>query len=182
MPIIRPVLTYADLAQMPDDGKRYELLEGVLAVSPAPKTKHQRCVWRLIAFFQHVEEAGYGRGYTAPVDVILDIHTVVQPDVLFIRTDRLSIVTENNVQGVPDLVVEVLSSSTRDRDLTAKAHVYAQFSVGEYWIVDPDDETLTVYRLTDAGYVTENPLTGSVPWTSPLFPDIPVTVSDLFRP
>ena len=182
MPIIRPAMTYADLAHMPDDGKRYELLEGVLTVSPAPKTKHQRCVWRLVAFFQQVEQAGYGYGYTAPVDVILNTHNVVQPDVLFIRTDRLSIVTENNVQGAPDLVVEVLSPATRDRDLTAKTHLYAQFGITEYWIVDPDAETLAVYQLTDTGYAGGDPLTGSATWTSPLFSTVPVSISKLFHP
>ena len=181
MPMIRLAMTYADLAHMPDDGKRYELLEGVLTVSPSPNRKHQWVVWNLVTFFTRVKVARYGEAYVAPFDVILDMHNVVQPDVLFIRTDRLSIVTENNVQGAPDLVVEVLSPTTRDRDLTAKAHMYAQFGITEYWIVDPDDGTLRVYQLTDTGYVMEEPLTDSATWISPLFPTLPVSVSELFR-
>ena len=181
MPIIRPAMTYADLAHMPDDGKRYELLEGVLTVSPSPNRKHQWVVWNLVIFFTQVKAARYGEAYVAPFDVILDTHNVVQPDVLFIRTDRLSIVTENNVQGAPDLVVEVLSPATRDRDLTAKAHLYAQFGITEYWIVDPDAETLAVYQLTDTGYAGGDPLTGSATWTSPLFSTVPVSISKLFH-
>ena len=180
MKTIRPVLTYADLSQFPEDGKRYEILEGVLAVSPSPSRKHQLIVWNLVNYFTRVKTALYGQAYVAPFDVVLDSYNVVQPDIFFIRTDRLAIVTETHVQGAPDLIVEVLSPTTRGRDLGAKAHLYAQFAVSEYWVIDPDSETLTVYSLTDTGYCIEEPLSKPAVVTCSLFPTIPLILADLF--
>ncbi|MCL4521988.1 MAG: Uma2 family endonuclease [Firmicutes bacterium] len=181
MDVIRPIFTYTDLTQLPEDGKRYEILEGDLAVSPSPNQKHQRCVWRIVSFFQLMEQAGYGQGYAAPFDVVFDEHNVTEPDVLFIRTERLSIVTEANVQGAPDLVVEVLSPSTRARDLGVKVHLYARFHVQEYWVADPDAETLTVYRLGADGYQQVGPLHDFNPVQSSLFPKSTLVVAELFR-
>ena len=117
MAVIDPRYGYEDLLAMPDDGNRHELVEGDLLVSPVPNRRHQRIVWNLVRLFGRLEERGLGQGYVAPFDVVLDWHTVFEPDVLFIRTERLGIVTERNVSGAPDLVVEVLSESTRDVDL-----------------------------------------------------------------
>ena len=181
MDIIRPIFSAKDLAQMPDDGKRYEVLEGDLAVSPSPNRKHQRCVLQLTRFFEKVEDAEYGQVFPAPFDVILDHHNVVEPDLLFICQDRLHIVTDANIQGPPDVVVEVLSPSTRDRDPGVKVHLYARFGVREYWIVDPDNQTLTMYRLTADGYQLWGPYFPHETVTSPLFPDYPLSVTALFR-
>lgn len=181
MDVIRPIFSADDLAQLPDDGKRYEVLEGDLAVSPSPNRKHQRCVLQLTRFFETIEDAGYGQVFPAPFDVILDRHTVVEPDVLFIRQERLDIVTDANVQGAPDLVAEVLSPSTQDRDKGVKVHLYARFGVREYWIADPDVQALTVYRLVDAGYQHSGPYHANDTVVSPLFPDHPLTVKALFR-
>lgn len=182
MDVIRPIFTADDLAQLPEDGRRYEIVGGDLAVSPSPSQKHQRCVWQLAAFFHRVEHAGGGRGYVAPFDVMLDEYNVVEPDLLFIRADRLALVTEANVQGPPDLIVEVLSPSTRARDLGVKAHLYARFGVSEYWVVDPDAETLAAYSLTPFGYDPRGPFRSGETVVSPLFPDTPLMVSDVFRP
>lgn len=181
MDVIRPVFTYTDLTQLPEDGKRYELLEGDLAVSPSPNQKHQRCVWRVVSLFQRMERAGYGQGYAAPFDVVFDEYNVTEPDVLFIRTERLTIVTDANVQGAPDLVVEVLSPSTRARDLGVKVHLYARFQVPEYWVVDPDEATMTIYRLTKGGYQVEGPFHGAEQVHTPLFPATFLTVAHLFQ-
>ncbi len=181
MDVIRPVLTVTDLAQLPDDGKRYEILEGDLAVSPSPSRKHQLVVWNLVNFFTQVQHAGWGRGYAAPFDVVFDEYTVTEPDVLFIRQERLSIVTDANVQGAPDLVIEVLSPSTRARDLGVKTHLYAQFHVSEYWVIDPDEATLTIYRLTDEGYQITGPFHGTDQVSTPLFPTVFLPVAQLFR-
>ena len=181
MDVIRPILTVDDFTQLPDDGKRYEILEGDLAVSPSPHRKHQRCVLQLTRLLQQYEEAGYGQVFPAPFDVILDHYNVVEPDLLFIRQNRLGIVTDANVQGAPDLVVEVLSPSTRERDLGVKAHLYARFQVPEYWVVDPEEETVTVYRLTEDGYHIVGSFRSGDMVDSPLFPDIPLVVADVFR-
>ena len=146
MAVIDPRYGYEDLLAMPDDGNRHELVEGDLLVSPVPNRRHQRIVWNLVRLFGRLEERGLGQGYVAPFDVVLDWHTVFEPDVLFIRTERLDIVTERNVSGAPDLVVEVLSESTRDADLGPKLRAYGRHGVGEYWVTDPDANTVQVFR------------------------------------
>jgi Uma2 family endonuclease len=151
--VVDPRYVYEDLLTMPDDGRRYELLEGDLLVSPSPKPRHQRIVSNLDRMLGHLEESGLGQGYVAPVDVVLDRHTAFVPDVFFIRTDRLGIVTDRNVSGAPDLVVEVLSDSTRDVDLGRKLRAYGKHGVGEYWVVDPDANTLQVFRRDAEGLV-----------------------------
>ena len=181
MDIIRPTFTATDLAQLPDDGKRYEILEGDLAVSPSPNRKHQNVIRYLSAFFIRVESHGYGRWYPAPFDVVFDTHNVTEPDLLFVRTERLHIITEANVQGSPDLVVEVLSPSTRERDLGVKVHLYARFGVPEYWIVDPEVETLIIYHLTSDGYEVAGPFHCGETIHSNLFPNVSLDVADLFR-
>lgn len=182
MDVIRPIFTADDLAQLPEDGKRYEILGGDLAVSPSPNRKHQNVIRRLSAFFIAVESQGYGRWYPAPFDVVLDDYNVVEPDLLFVRTEHRERVTEAHVQGPPDLIVEVLSPSTRERDLGVKAHLYARFGVNEYWVVDPDAKTLTAYQLTSAGYEPHGPLRCGETFVSPLFPDTALSIADVLRP
>lgn len=180
MIVIKPAFAYEHLAQLPDDGKRYEILEGELTVSPSPMRKHQRVIWNLAIFLHQAEVAGYGKGYVAPFDVVFSPHNVTQPDVLFIRQDRLGIVTERNVQGAPDLIVEVLSASTRDRDLGVKLRLYARYQVSSYWVVDPEAQTVQPYRLATEGYV-EEPVLGVGQFLScPLFPGITIDVATLF--
>lgn len=181
MDVIRPIFSAEDLAQLPDDGKRYEVVEGDLAVSPSPKPRHQRIVLNCAEFLRTLEHQGYGAVYTAPLDVILDHYNVVEPDVIFVSQEHLDIVTDANVQGAPDLVVEVLSPSTRERDLGVKGHLYARFGVPEYWVIDPDEDTLTVYRLTEDGFHRHGPYHAGDHWVSPLFPDHPLAVAALFR-
>lgn len=180
MVTIAPLLTYDDLAQLPDDGKRYELLEGELVVSPAPMRRHQRAVMELVLFLARARDAGYGDVYIAPFDVAFDPHNVTEPDLLFVRRERLDIITDTKVQGAPDLVVEVLSPSTADRDLRAKRQVYAKFRVPYYWIVDPEARTVQVLTLEPAGYRPEPLLSGSAVLGCPLFPDVTVPVASLF--
>ncbi len=100
---------------------------------------------------------------------------------LFIRQDRLDIVTDTNVQGAPDLVVEVLSPSTQNRDLNVKARLYARFGIPEFWIIDPDAETLTVYRLTAEGYQVIGTFQTEDSVVNPLFPDLPLSIAEIFR-
>lgn len=176
------VFTVDDLAYVPDDGKCYEIVEGELVVSPSPNRKHQRMVLNCAEFLRKVERARYGQVYVAPFDVVLDDYNVTEPDVLFVREDRLSIIAEANVQGAPDLVVEVLSSNTRGRDLGLKARLYARYGVNEYWVVDPDTETLTVWHLTANGYREVGTFRAGDTYQSPLCPTIPLEVSDCFIP
>ena len=142
------VLTYEDYLRLPNDDRRYEILEGELFVSPAPNTKHQIVSMNLAAILhEYARKHKWGRVMIAPTDVILSQTHVVQPDLLFISSPRRKILTEKNVQGAPDLIVEILSEFTEDQDRTLKMQIYARHSVKEYWLIDPDRETLEVYEL-----------------------------------
>lgn len=178
--LIGPEISRHELGQVPEDGKSYELVKGALLVSPSPKPKHQLVVLNCAEFLRKFKHQGYGEVYTAPLDVVLDDHNVVEPDVLFIRTERLHIVTDDNVVGAPDLVVEVVSPRTAARDRGIKAHLYAQFGVGEYWILDPESETLVSYQLKDGVYFEYGPYLKNDTYNSPLFPTIPVDVACFF--
>jgi len=152
-PIIReqPV-TYDDYAAMPDDGNRYEIINGVLEMmSPGSMTIHQTVSRELLFILLQSCRSEY-EIYYAPFDVILSRTTVLQPDIIMIHRSRLEIVKKHGVEGAPDLVVEILSPSTRKRDKVVKAAAYAKHQVSEYWLVDPEARTLEQYRLDGEHY------------------------------
>ena len=141
--------TYEDYCATPDD-ERYELLNGNLMMVPAPNRKHQKVLGRLyLKLVNFVEEHGLGEVYVAPFDVVLSDTDVVQPDVLFISRAREHTVTDENVRGAPDLVIEILSPSTAERDLGYKHELYSRHGALEYWIVDPMAETIAVHQQGD---------------------------------
>ena len=136
-------LTYEDYADAPDD-ERYELIDGELIMVPSPGEVHQSISFNLSIALGPVAQSGLGRFYAAPFDVVLSPHDVVQPDLLFVAAERADIITAANVQGAPDLVVEILSPSTAQRDWNQKRELYARHGVREIWIVDP--EPMTVWQ------------------------------------
>ncbi len=147
--------TYQDYRNAPDD-KRYELLDGDLVVTPAPGEAHQRASRNLtILLGQSVKLSGVGHVYAAPFDVVLSDTDVVQPDLLFVTNERAHIITDENVQGAPDLVVEILSPSTAERDQTFKRSLYAKHGVKEFWLVDTDAKTVTVLLRYPQGFAVE---------------------------
>jgi Uma2 family endonuclease len=140
-------LTYEDYLLFPDDGKRHEIIEGDHYVTPAPKTIHQRASFNLaLALGAFVKRHSLGLVLTAPCDVLLSDENVVQPDLLFVSTARASIVTEDNIRGAPDLVVEIISETTRKKDEVTKRKLYERFGVQEYWLLDPELETVKIFR------------------------------------
>ena len=172
--------TYEDLLYTPDDGKRYEVLEGDLIVSPSPKVKHQWIVKRLQRLLERGEDAGIGELFSSPLDVVLSARDVVEPDLLFVTKSRLGILTEDNVQGAPDLVVEVISEGSRKRDAITKRHIYERYGVRFYWLVDPEEETVRVFELQDGAYGEPTTLRAAQQLTCPLFPGITQDVGKLF--
>lgn len=180
--MVKTLLTYQDLVATPDDGRRYELVEGELQVSPAPSLHHQRILRQLTELFMRARAAGYGTYYFAPVDVIFDAaeRNTAQPDAFFIRQERRQIATTTVVRGAPDLIVEVLSPSTRAYDLRAKRQLYARFQVPYYWAVDPETRTVQCFTLAGAEYAAPQILTGDARLGCPLFPEITTPVATLF--
>ena len=141
--------TVDDYITAPPD-KRYQLLDGEMVVAPAPTDRHQAIVVRLlVALYQFVDPNGLGQVRVSPYDVFLSSHDVVQPDILFVSQARSNIITQANVQGAPDLVVEVLSATTAQYDRGYKQTLYGRSGVQEYWLVDPDSQTVEV--LTSDG-------------------------------
>jgi Uma2 family endonuclease len=147
------ILGYADYAALPDDGRRYEIHDGELSMTPAPGSGHQGVSIALAsALYTHVTERGLGRVFTAPIDVILSDTTIVQPDLVFIAIDRASIISARGIEGAPTLVVEILSPSTARIDRSRKLQIYARHGVPYYWIVDSDARSIDVYRATAGIY------------------------------
>ncbi len=139
--------TYQDYLQLPNDGKRYEIINGELIMAPSPLTKHQQISGELfLKLGNFVKERKLGVILHAPLDVVLSEQNVLQPDIIFITKERQEIITEKNISGAPDLVIEILSPSTAYYDLFDKKELYEQFRVKEYWIVDPMRHWIEVYN------------------------------------
>lgn len=136
-----------------DDDNYYELLNGEIVRKKAPTPQHQEAVGNLFTIFNnYAKEKQLGKCYTSPIDVFFDDYNCTQPDILFIKTDRAFIITNNGIEGAPDLVVEVLSPSTFRYDRKEKMAIYKQFGVKEYWIVDTNNRAIEVYVLQDGLY------------------------------
>lgn len=145
--------TYEDYLRLPEDSYHYEVIEGVLYMTAAPTVKHQDAARNLlVALHLFVREHKHGKVYNSPIDVQLADQTVVQPDIIFIARERLSIVKESHIEGAPDLIVEILSPTNWVIDRRDKFAVYQAAGVGEYWIVDPDAKTVEVYNLRQGRY------------------------------
>lgn len=151
------IVTIEDYLALPEDnGHFYALLDGELEVTPAATPKHQEIVIRLgRLLLEYVSERKLGKVYVAPVDVIFDTRNATQPDLVFVRADRLGIIGPKNIQGAPDLAVEVLSPTTRRMDLGKKKEIYARFAVPHYWIVDPKAERIDLLRYDGREYALE---------------------------
>lgn len=174
-------LTYKDYCLLPNDGKRYEVLDGELAMTPAPTPKHQdvsRNLERLLD--QHVVAHDLGKVYDAPIDLILSETTVLQPDLLFLSKARLHFVTERAVEGPPDLVVEILSPATARTDRITKAQLYARYEGPHYWLVDPDERSLEAYELAEGSYRLAASFTGDAPFSPSLFPGLTIELRRLW--
>ena len=151
--VLRTRLTYEDYRLIPDDGRRYELLEGQLHVTPAPGLEHQRVSKRLFTILlRYFEEGRRGEVLYAPLDVILADDDVVQPDLVVVRDPAQ--LSSRGVEGAPFLVVEVISPGRAHYDRTVKAQRYAARGVPHYWIVDPEARRLEGFRLGGEGHYT----------------------------
>jgi Uma2 family endonuclease len=138
--------TYQDYLELPDDGKRYEIINGELVMVAAPFTIHMRISKKIYnLLLSYSEDETKGEIFYAPIDVVLGDTNVFQPDLLYIKKENSYIITEKNIYGAPDLIVEILSPSTAYYDLFDKKEIYAQFGVQEYWIVDPMKQSVEIY-------------------------------------
>jgi Uma2 family endonuclease len=145
-------LTYRDYLLLPED-RRYEVIEGELYMTPAPTPYHQLVKGRIKRVLDNfVETHGLGTVLDAPCDVVLSETDVVQPDILFVSSERRAIIGEKFIAGAPDLMVEVLSPSTEERDRTLKAKLYAKAGVRELWLADPESRTIEILVSSAEGF------------------------------
>ena len=180
-PAGRIVLTYEDYCALPNDGRRYEILEGELAVTPSPSRAHQRVSRNLLTILHiHVREYGLGEVFSASYDVILEKTSVVVPDLLFVSRPRLEIVTDRGVEGAPDLIVEIISSGTARRARVEKAQLYARHGVRHYWLVDPDARSIEAFELAEGQYHRAAHLAAAAAFAPRLFPGLTIPLRTLW--
>ncbi len=165
--------TYDDYAALPDDGHRYEVMNGVLLMAPAPGGAHQDSVLRFaLHLFNHVEVVGLGKVRLAPFDVMLTADRVVQPDVLVVLNENLGKLTPSRMIGAPDLVIEIMSPGTATYDRLSKYEAYEQAEVPEYWIANPRTQSVEVLILQDGKYHSQGIFRGSDALPSQVAPGI----------
>jgi len=176
-------LSYDEFQELPrHDSRIVELIEGEVFMTPSPNTKHQRAVGRLFrALSDFVEEDDLGEVFIAPYDVVFSKWTALEPDLLFIRKDRRSIITEANVQGAPDLVIEILSPSNKAYDRKTKLVAYEKAGIPELWYFDPEKKTAEILnRGPDGRYAITAKLSGNDAIVSKVLRGLPLTLDEVF--
>lgn len=177
---LKEKLAYSDYLLCPDDGKRYEILDGNLYVTPAPSPFHQRVSKRLQRQLEaYFEARGLGEVFNAPIDVILAPHDVVQPDLVVVT--NATQVSRRGIEGPPTLVVEILSPTTVDRDRMLKARRYAELGVPHYWLVDPEGHRVECYRAQGGAYALAVQGEGDQSLTHPDWPGFSLSLAVLWR-
>lgn len=174
--------TYEDYRRLPSNGLQYEVIHGRLIMIPAPTTTHQAIVMRLgAAFFNFLRLHPLGEVFPAPIDVVAPgMADPVQPDLVFVASERMDIVTERAIEGVPDLVVEVLSPSNWIYDRRLKFALYAEIGVQEYWIVDPEERTVEVFSFKEGDYELQARFAPGGLLCSEFLPGFEMAVDDIF--
>jgi Uma2 family endonuclease len=175
--------TYEDFLNFPADGKRHEIIDGEHYVTPSPNTKHQLVSGNLFALlWTYLKHHPRGQLFSAPFDVILSDTDIVDPDLVYVSRERRNLLTVQHVRGAPDLIVEILSPSTRKTDEATKRKLYDRAGVREYWIVDPDLERIRIYRRTEDAFarVAELDVEANDVLTTPLLPDFCAPLAEIF--
>lgn len=176
-------ITYDDYKTLPEQGPRYQVIEGELIMTPAPNLRHHRIVWALgNALYNHVEAQALGLVVGSPVDMILTATNVFQPDLVYLSHARKSLMAEEGIRGAPDLCVEVLSPSTAAQDRDVKRKLYARFGVVELWLVDPETRTVELFRLQENPGEAAARFAETETLRSALLPGFEAPLAKLFAP
>ena len=184
MAVLPIKLTFEEFCQLPESNLPHELIDGELRMPAAPNWRHQRILGNIYLLLRrHVEDRDLGYVALAPIDVVLDRARplVLQPDVLYVARERAAVVRDK-VYGAPDLTVEIFSGTGALFDRTEKASFYAQYGVREYWLVDPDAETVEVHRLEPQGYETIGRYRRGDTLRSALLPELALSADQIFAP
>ena len=175
-----PRVSFADLEQWPEDGRRYELYDGEVYVVPSPLPLHQIVSARLYDVLREYARAHGGIVLYAPLDIVLTEYDVVQPDLLLFTRDRQGLINLRKVtRHQPDLAIEILSPSTASNDRGRKLRLLARHGVQEYWLVDPDAIRIEVYGLRGDRFQIASTATGTEAVQSPLLPGLALRPIDV---
>jgi Uma2 family endonuclease len=173
--------TYADYAALPEDGKRYEIIQGVLYMSPSPNSFHQEANALFVHYLiVHIKQTGLGRVFPAPYDVELAPGNVLQPDVTVVLKANEERIKPGKLVGAPDLVVEIASPGTASYDRREKQDAYASAGVPEYWIADPAAKTIEVLVLEQGAYKQKGVFEDQNLLQSQILPELPIKVAQFF--
>jgi Uma2 family endonuclease len=185
LPKIEPLMTVADLDILPEDNNRYELIGGYLLVSRAASVPHQKVIYNIVLPIGNYLAANPVGEIIITPGVIFSDYDAVIPDLVFITTERIPEVIPggNKIEGAPDLAIEVVSpgKENSERDRLWKRQLYAQYGVGEYWVIDAWQRTIEVYRLRNNSLEMLEKLRYNDTLSSPLLPDLLLPVADVFR-
>jgi Uma2 family endonuclease len=178
------VCTYKDLEDLPEDPRfRQEIIDGELFLTPSPIPLHQRVLLNLVWILEgHVRKKKIGEILFAPVDIYFTETNVLEPDLVFWRNERRSIVKEKFLEGAPDLVVEILSKGTAQRDRVTKKAIYERFSVPHYWILDPFSKTLVELVLRRKKLHERTKFSGKKTFSPACFPGLKIPLGKVFSP
>jgi Uma2 family endonuclease len=172
--------TYEDYCLLPDDGKIHEIINGEHYNHTAPVVKHQSVAAALdFLILPYVRRRKLGYWYSAPLDVLLGRYDTVQPDRIFILKGNERIITEPNIKGAPDLLIEIISGDPA-HDKSRKFKLYERRAVNHYWIVDPMEEALFAYRLKGGKYRLLGEFRKGNIFRPVLFPRLKIEFSGLF--
>ncbi len=176
--------TYEEFMALPEGGPvRYEIIDGELCMTPAPNPRHQKISGNLFGIvWNFLRTNPLGEVFAAPVDVVFSQEPpqVVEPDLVFLSKEHGSLITETNLQGAPDLLVEILSPTTSLRDRREKFSLYERFGVPEYWIVDPERNSVQVFRLSGGRYAPALEFGLGDRLETPLLPGLSIPLSEVF--
>ena len=176
------VFTYQEYLDLPEDGKRYEVINGDLIMVPGPNTDHQNVSGNLeFELRMFVKKHQIGKVYDAPYDVVLSENNVFQPDIMFVSNQNSKIIKEKNITGAPDLIIEILSPATGYYDLTEKKEIYAEFGVKEYWIVDPKKQWVEIYTNETRKFESEQRLETSGILKSRVLDGFEISLQKMFQ-
>lgn len=176
--VVKPRVSYTDLLQQPEDGRRYEIYDGEVFVVPSPLPLHQIVADNIAELLRAYGQAHGGIAITSPLDIVFSEYNVLQPDVVFFSAARRRLVKLRQViRDRPDLVVEVLSPSTESTDRGRRLQTFARFGVPEYWIVDPETPSIEVLKLEADAYVLFARATGEDTAASATFPQLEISLA-----
>lgn len=175
----KTLLTYEEYRHFPDDGRRHEIIYGEHYVSPSPGTAHQSASRHIqFALYEQIEAVGRGQVFNAPMDLELASTDVVQPDLIVVLDEHREMILPSRLRGVPDLLVEILSPSTADRDQSLKKTLYEGHGVPEYWVVDVEDHCIYRYLLSGAAYAEPERCTDHITFAAV---DVTVDLTGIWR-